>query len=100
MIDITPEQRATVEAILGGAAPECGAYAFGSRVTGGARPYSDLDMVLKGPVPLSVTRMGTLRERFQESSLPFRVNIVDWHALGEAFRRIVDEQGELLKPAA
>jgi hypothetical protein len=34
--------------------------------------------------------MGDLRQAFQESALPWKVDIVDWHDIGIDFKRIID----------
>ena len=49
MIDLAPESLAIVRCLLAAQLPECEVRAFGSRVTGNAKPYSDLDLVLLGP---------------------------------------------------
>lgn len=50
-------------------------YAYGSRVKGTARKYSDLDLCYQEEVPLSV--ISQLREEFTESNLPFEVELVN-----------------------
>lgn len=52
MLDLTPEQRDTVTRILARHVPEREVRAFGSRVTGRAWRYSDLDLVILGAEPL------------------------------------------------
>ena len=37
--------------------------------------------------------MKTLREDFSESDLPFRVDLVDYRAISDDFRRVLDETG-------
>ena len=46
MIDLAPDQLAIVRRLLAAHVPECEARAFGSRVTGNAKPYSDMDLSL------------------------------------------------------
>ena len=41
--------------------PSRGARAFGSRVTGTAKPYSDLDLAIVGPERLELGRLGAVR---------------------------------------
>ena len=50
-------------------------YAYGSRVKGTARKYSDLDLCYQENIPISITRK--IKEEFEESILPFRVEIVN-----------------------
>ena len=100
MIDLAPEQLDRVARLLGAQVPECEVRAFGSRVSGGAKPYSDLDLVLLGPARLPLDRLAALREAFAESELPIRVDLVDWHALSEAFRTIIAANCEVIQQAA
>lgn len=74
---LTPWERETVRAILAEHLPGVCAVAFGSRVTGRARRWSDLDLMLFAPEPLPSRTLDDLREAFMESDLPIRVDIVD-----------------------
>jgi predicted nucleotidyltransferase len=79
-------------AILRGVLREClpksaRAYAFGSRVHGGARRYSDLDLALEWDQPLGLDLIGQIAEALSESDLPCKVDIVDLSLVEPAFRR-------------
>ncbi len=73
---------------------------MGSRVSGRARPFSDLDLVIMGDEPLDLRSLSQLRDAFDESSLPFAVDIVEWASASDMFRRIIDEQSQPLRPAS
>lgn len=49
---------------------------FGSRATGRARPFSDLDLLVREPDALSWSQRADLRDAFEASELPFRVDVV------------------------
>lgn len=89
-IDVRPEHGRIVRAILRRLAPGRGVWAFGSRATGSAKEYSDLDLVILGEVPLGLSRMAELAEAFQESDLPFKVDVLDWTAVTPSFRKIIE----------
>lgn len=89
-IDIQPAHWAIVRDILRRFVPQHTVWAFGSRVTREARPYSDLDLAVIATEPLSLDLTGALAEAFSESDLPWTVDIVDWAALGEPFRRSIE----------
>ena len=72
---------------------------MGSRVTGAAKPHSDLDLVVMGDEPLDLRTMGRLREAFDESNLPCAVDLVEWASASEGFRRIINQQGRPLRSA-
>ena len=88
-IDLDPRDMAEVIRILQQQVPELEVWVFGSRIKGTAKPYSDLDLALITTQPLSLERSGALKEAFDESNLPMRVDIVDWAATSEAFHRII-----------
>ena len=95
MIGLTDEQAALVRSILRQFFP-CGeVWIFGSRYHGGAKKFSDLDLALKSDHPLTIDELGLLSEAFENSSLPFRVDLVDYLSARESFRAIIDENSGL-----
>ena len=64
-------------------------YAYGSRVKGMARKFSDLDICFQEEIPLSV--ISQLREEFSESNLPFEVELVNWKHMRPKFREMIKE---------
>ena len=65
-------------------------FAFGSRVSGSPKPWSDLDLAIEGNSPLPLALLAELVEAFDESALPWKVDIVDKASVGEGFARIID----------
>ncbi len=53
------------------------AWVFGSRATGHARPYSDLDILISSPKQLDWQTRVDLTDAFEASALPFRVDVVE-----------------------
>jgi predicted nucleotidyltransferase len=89
-IDITPEHRQLVIDILREYLPSGAAvWVFGSRATGRARRYSDLDLAIDAGRQLSLDETGALAEAFSDSDLPYRVDIVDWQMISEGFRQLI-----------
>lgn len=82
-----------------GPRPECEVRVFGSRVEGTAKPHSDLDLAVVGPAPLGWRRLGRLKEACQGSTLSVRVDVMDWHRLGENFRRLIERRYEVIQTA-
>jgi predicted nucleotidyltransferase len=62
------------------------AYVFGSRVSGEARRYSDLDLALEWSGPLGLGVLGEIAEALSESDLPYKVDVVDLATVTPAFR--------------
>lgn len=99
MIDVSPAHGDQIRAILHRHVPGCEVRAFGSRVTGRARPYSDLDLVVVGPARLPFRQLAALRIAFEESDLPYRVDVLDWHALTPEFQRAIEPTCQVFQPA-
>lgn len=100
-IDLSAEHRQLVLGLLAELLPASArVWVFGSRATGRARRYSDLDLAIDAGRPLSLDEAALLREAFEESDLPYRVDIVDWHAIGDRFRRLVAAERIPLAPDA
>ncbi|TVR95476.1 MAG: nucleotidyltransferase domain-containing protein [Rhodospirillales bacterium] len=89
-IDVHPDQWEIVRRILHRHVPGHDVWAFGSRVTGTAKPYSDLDLAVIGDRPLPLAVSAALAEAFSDSDLPWKVDIVDWATADQAFRRIIE----------
>ena len=86
MVDLSPKHAKMVEDILSEFASDCEVSVFGSRAMGKAKPWSDLDLLARGAAELPSRRIGRLQEAFEDSDLPFRVDVVDWHAITDTFR--------------
>lgn len=97
MIKATPEQLRLISAILAAHAPGVEVRAFGSRVGGTPKDYSDLDLALVGPAKLEPAIMATLREAFEESDIPFRVDLLDWHTISKEFQKVILDKYEVLR---
>lgn len=88
-IDLSSQQLTEICKILSAHVPDLTVWAFGSRVTGTAREYSDLDLALITTEPLSLSLKADLVACFAESSLPFKVDLVDWACTNDNFRNII-----------
>ena len=97
MIDLNPNHLETVRRILAEQVPDCEVRAFGSRVTWTAKDYSDLDLAIVGARALDSDRLRLLKEAFEESDLPFRVDVLDWHGISDRFRRVIERKYEVLQ---
>lgn len=60
-------------------------HAFGSRVNGTERPLSDLDILSK--LPLTKVQVSTINEAFEESNLPFKVDLILWGQIDANFQQ-------------
>ncbi len=76
-IDLSPSQAHEVRCILTSVLPTRHVWVFGSRATGRARPYSDLDILISTAEPLTWRHRADLLDAFEASDLPFRVDMVE-----------------------
>lgn len=91
-IDAAPQDLAILtQALRAHLPPGVQVLAFGSRATGHAKPWSDLDLCLRGPVSRSA--LSALREALVDSDLPWRVDLLFWDDLEESFQKIIARDG-------
>src|SRR4051812_18694586 len=60
-------------------------YAYGSRVKGTARKYSDLDLCYQKDISSDIVCQ--IEEELEESDLPFVVELVNWKDMRPAFQK-------------
>jgi len=67
-------------------------YAYGSRVKGQAKEYSDLDLCYYEEIPWS--NFSSLKEDLEKSYLPFKVDLVYWEWMSSEFKEMI--RGDLV----
>lgn len=97
MLDLAPEHLHEVRRLLRLHVPGRSVRAFGSRVQGNAKPFSDLDLAVMGETPLDFRQISALKDAFADSNLPFRVDVVDWADTSETFRGIIERAYEVVQ---
>jgi predicted nucleotidyltransferase len=95
MLDLRPEWLETVKRLLALHLPEAEVWAYGSRVNGTAHEGSDLDLVVRNPVDLSLRQSALidLRDALTESDLPILVDVLDWALIPESFHQEIIRGG-------
>jgi predicted nucleotidyltransferase len=96
MICVSNKELKIILDIIETYASDCEVRVFGSRYRGTAKNYSDLDLVFVGKEKLGINRTGELREAFQESNLPYRVDVLDWNSISENFKNIINNKYEVI----
>lgn len=91
-IDLAPEYLDIVLSILRRFIPDDSVAVFGSRVLGTAKPTSDIDLVIMNNTSLRARTFSELQNAFSDSSLPMKVDIVEWATTNEGFRKIIQEK--------
>ena len=89
-VNIQPKHLALVRAILRQHLPQgAKVWAFGSRARGDNREASDLDLAVDLGRALTLSELAALSAAFEESALPYKVDLVDMRQISAAFREIV-----------
>jgi len=78
----------------------CEIRVFGSRIKGAAKPYSDIDVAIVSDRKIEPLILEKIRDEFAESDLPYRVDVLDFNAISESFRKIIEAQYEVIQKAA
>ena len=95
-IQLEPKHLAIVREIL--IKYKVNTYVFGSRAKKTAKPLSDLDLCLKDDYDKSTVRK--LQDAFEESDLPFKVDVVVWSEISESFRNLIEKDLVEFSPIA
>lgn len=86
-----------VRRLLADVVPDLEVWVFGSRVAGSSKPSSDLDLALVSESPVEVAKRAALSVAFEESDLPFRVDVVELQQLPPSMRESVLRAHEVIQ---
>lgn len=89
MIKLSEKELTIVTQILKKHIPNHNFFIFGSRAKGNVHEYSDLDIAIEGNGKLDLLTLANLRDEFQDSNLPFRVDLVDLNNISPEFKVII-----------
>lgn len=64
-------------------------YAFGSRVHGRPKKFSDLDLCFFEDI--SDREYMRIESDFEDSDLPYKVDLINWNKCDEAFKKIIKD---------
>ena len=87
LLQVTPQQWQIIQRILQQYLSGYAVWAFGSRVGGPCKPYSDLDIAIVSAQPLPLQLLAEVAEAFSESDLPWKVDLIDWATTSDVFRQ-------------
>lgn len=66
---------------------------YGSRAIGNAHPSSDYDIALKSDKPIPPGRLGLIREKLENSNIPYKIDIVDYAVVSSELQANIDKDG-------
>jgi predicted nucleotidyltransferase len=91
MVDLESQYLKMVKNILQkNLSREAKVFVFGSRANNKAKKFSDLDLAISTPREISLTVFANLRSSFEESDLPYKVDIIDLNAIDQSFRKNIE----------
>lgn len=91
-IDIRPVDLKIVQTILSNSLPKTArVYVFGSRALGTTKRSSDLDLAIDLGRVLDRKETTQLVLAFEDSDLPYKVDIIDLHSVDASFKQIIEK---------
>lgn len=64
-------------------------WIFGSRANQTPKLFSDLDLAINAGTELPSSILIDIKHDFDESALPYKVDVIDWHAIDASFQAII-----------
>ena len=89
MIHLDDKYLSIVKTILLTIIPDFEVWLFGSRITGHVKPFSDIDLAIIAPDFFEMQLQAELSLAFDESDLPFKVDILDFKQADPDFQKLV-----------
>ncbi len=97
-IDIRQDQLEIVKNILNRLLPDnIKVWVYGSRARWMTEDSSDLDLALEGEDKIDSQIIGEIHHEFEESDLPYKVDIVDMATIDDSFKKIIEKEKVFLK---
>ena len=69
---------------------ECAVWVFGSRAKRTATYQSDLDLAIECKSPLDAKTISRIKYEFEESKLPFMVDVIDLNSVSDSLKEIIE----------
>ncbi len=91
-VDLSERAFRSISQVLSATATNRPVFLFGSRVTGLARPDSDLDILVGGETSLTREQRRNIADALEDLGLPFEIDVIDLHdAQGMFLKRVQSE---------
>ena len=87
---VNEKEQKIIESILAKYRDEYAFYYYGSRAKGDFGKPSDLDILIKGSEEMPIGTFEQLRRDFDESWLPFIVDLHDFHRMSDRFYQLIE----------
>jgi predicted nucleotidyltransferase len=86
---IPEEDKHKIIALISALIPEAKIYLFGSRARNTNSEWSDIDIALDAGTRLPKLTVSEIRDIMEATNLPYKVDIVDFHAVYEALQQAI-----------
>lgn len=96
MINASNEELIIIKNILKKYCSNCEVRVFGSRITNKFKKFSDIDIALVSKTKIDLATLSLIKSDFEESNLPYRVDILDWNMITPEFQKIIEKKYEIL----
>ena len=92
MINLESEYLKMLKDILNKNIPDFPVYLFGSRTTNTIKAFSDIDLIIMTNNNLPSDIVAQLTNEIDESNIPYKVDIVEWHLLSDSLKNSIQKQ--------
>lgn len=92
MIELDRSSKNLIEQILVKYTDLDNVYIFGSRIEGGARKSSDLDLFIRAKSPLTFEIKEAIRDDFSNSDLVILIDFHDWFDFTVSFQSLIESK--------
>ena len=66
-------------------------YVFGSRATGKARKYSDIDIAIKSNAKIDTKKISKVEFELEETTIPYKIDVIDLKAISDTFKKCIEK---------
>lgn len=66
---------------------------FGSYAKGTQHKHSDIDIAIKADGPVNTAQWTQAEELLEESSIPQKIDLIDYHRVKKGFQELIDKEG-------
>ncbi len=94
---MTERDKQELVAIISSYLPNARIILFGSRARGDTVSGSDIDIALDNKTRIDVHTIYAIKEAFEETRIPFTVDVIDLHAVSEMFKQQIFTEGLIWK---
>ena len=96
-MSITEKQKQTIINLIVALQPHVKIYLFGSQATGTQVRGSDVDIALDAGYPMKSADVGEIRDVLNETNMPYKFDVVDFHLVSEDMKAMILKEGILWK---